>query len=72
MNRDLSYQFDLDIERVYLCINMKCGVHIWWKSGKSKIASKNAIKLAGTEKYFDVNEKLSIITKMTMEDGIIK
>lgn len=48
MKRQLSYQFDLDIERVYLLINMKCDVQVWWKSGKGKIATKNSIKLAGT------------------------
>ena len=48
MRRDLGYQIDLDIERVYLAISMKCDVQIWWRSGKGKIATKNSIKLAGT------------------------
>ena len=47
MRRELSYQFDLDIERVSLQINMKCDVQVWWKSGKGKIATKNAIRLSG-------------------------
>jgi hypothetical protein len=33
---------------------MKCDVQLWWKSGKRKIATKNSLKLTGTEKYFDV------------------
>ena len=48
MKRELSYQFDLDIERVHLVINMKCDVQVWWKSGKRKIATKNSLKLTGT------------------------
>lgn len=48
MKRELSYQFDLDIERIHLLINMKCDVQVWWKLGKSKMATKNSIKLAGT------------------------
>lgn len=49
MKRELSYQFDLEIERVYLNThNIKCDVQMWWKSGKGKISTKNSIKLAGT------------------------
>ena len=72
MIRELSYQFDLDIERVYLDVNMKCDVQVWWKCGKNKIMTMNAIKLAGREKYFDVTEKLSIISKIVLENGIIR
>lgn len=72
MKRELTYQFDLDIERVHLIINMKCDVQVWWKSGKRKIATKNSLKLAGTEKYFDVREKLSIIAKIVIENGVIQ
>ena len=72
MRRQLSYQFDLDIERVSLLVNMKCDVQVWWKSGKGKIATKNAIRLSGNQKYFDVNEKLSIIAKLVIDNGMMK
>jgi hypothetical protein len=51
---------------------MRCEVQIWWKSGKHKIITKNSIKLTGDEKYFDVHEKLSILAKIIMENGVLR
>lgn len=51
---------------------MKCDVQVWWKSSKNKIVTKNSIKLDGSEKYFDVKEKLSILAKIVLENGIIR
>jgi hypothetical protein len=45
---------------------MRCDVQLYWRSGKGKIYTKNPIRLMGSENYFDVNEKLSIMGKVIL------
>lgn len=49
MNRQLQYQFELEIHRVYLKIPFSCVVQCWWrrKGKKTKIETLKKIKILG-------------------------
>lgn len=67
--RAFKYQFDLEIQRVFLEIPFPCVVEVSWRRGNKSIQTKNKIDLQGQEKHFDVGEKMSMISTCYLDDN---
>ena len=52
--RAFKYQFDLEVQRVYLEVPFPCFVEVSWRRGNKSIQTKNRLELQANQRHFDV------------------
>ena len=64
----LYYIFELNLQRIYIDIDLPCQLQIRWKGNKNKVTTKT-LKVKDHIQFLDINETITIKAKCKLIEG---